>query len=107
MSAIPTTFVLPCLLGPTYPVGLASKGRWEKRYALALADATAVGKLLERGERARSSWTLESELYPVAISSNISGIVHLGQFDHRMRNCWYSHARLTVGQWIGILATKV
>jgi hypothetical protein len=38
------------------PLGrsLASEGRRKKRFALALANATAVGELLERGERARS-----------------------------------------------------
>jgi hypothetical protein len=59
------------------PRSLASERRRKKRPALASANAMAVGEPLERGERARSLWTLESGLLPVAISSNISGIVHL------------------------------
>jgi hypothetical protein len=64
MLAIPMTFVLQCLLGSI----------------LALANATAVGELLETRGRARSLWTLENGLLPraVAISSNTSRIVHLG-----------------------------
>jgi hypothetical protein len=48
-------------------------------------NAMVVGELLERDER--SLWTLEGGLLPVAISSNIPGIVYLAQFGHRMRNC--------------------
>jgi hypothetical protein len=61
-------------------------GRRKKRSTLGLANAIAAGELLERGERARPLWTLDSGLLPVAISSNISRMVHLGQFGHRMRN---------------------
>jgi hypothetical protein len=81
ISTIPTTFVLPydrvdvfallhylciCPLGRS----LALEGRRKKRSALGLANATAIG------ERARSLWNLESGLLPVAMSSNISRIVH-------------------------------
>jgi hypothetical protein len=58
------------------PVGVG--GRWKKRSTLGLANAIAAGELLKRGERARSLWTLNSGLLPVAISSNISRMVHLG-----------------------------
>ena len=72
---------------PIHPIQLMSLHSWTcllvgvggeaEGSALALANATAVGELLDRDERARLLWTPESGLLLVAISSTISGIVHL------------------------------